>query len=172
MKRLKIKKYLSNEELKKRIKEEKEVQQLKIWQSIYFIKNNEGVLASTVADIFGLSVHTIYKHVQNYNRNGVDSVILKQRGGRRRFFLTLKEEKDLLDSLSQKASEGLILTMNDIRVEIESNIGHGVSDDYIWDLFNRNNWKKKAPRPKHPDQDLEKQEDFKKNSKKTWQPSS
>jgi len=170
MKQLKIKDHLSNNELKQRIRKEKNAQQLKVWQCLYYIKNNKGVSASTVANIFVLSVHTVYKYVQNYNRNGVDAVILKHRGGRRRFFLTLEKEKELLNSLSNKAAKGLILTMNDIRIEVESNVGRTVSDDYIWDLFSRHNWKKKAPRPKHPDQDIEKQNDFKKNSKKMWQP--
>jgi len=171
MKRLKVNSYLTNEDLQKRIKKEKAADQLKVWQCIYYIQNHDGVSAADVSDIFGLSIHSVYKYVQSYNLSGVDGVILKQRGGRRRFYLSLERERELLDSLSQKASEGLVLTMNDIRDEIESTIGHSISDDYIWDLLNRHNWKKKAPRPKHPDQDLEKQEGFKKKLKKTWQPS-
>lgn len=171
MKRLKVSYHLTNEDLQKRIKKEKAANQLKVWQCIYYIQNHDGVLAADVADMFGLSIHNVYKYVQSYNLNGVDGVIIKKRGGRRRFYLSLEREKELLNSLSQKASEGMVLTMNDIRDEIESVIGHSISDDYLWDLLNRHNWKKKAPRPKHPDQNLEKQEDFKKKLKKTWQPS-
>ncbi len=172
MKILKIKDYLSDDDLLEKIKTEKAAEQLKVWQCLYYIKRHEGVVAAIVAEIFGLSVHTVYKYVQAYNLHGINGIILKPRGGRKRFYLTLEKERELLGSISSKASKGLVLTMNDIRREVELLIGHAVSDDYIWDLLNRHNWKKKAPRPKHPAQDIEKQDNFKKKLKKTWQPPS
>lgn len=45
-----------------------------------------------------------------------------------------------------------------------------MSDDYIWDLFKRHNWKKKMPRPEHPKKNKMAQEEFKENSLKYWQP--
>lgn len=172
MKRLIVKDHLSNDEFVELIKREKNISQLRIWQLLLYIKTNHGVQAKSIAPLFGTSVSSIYHHVQNFNNFGKEGVILKPKGGRRRFYLTLEREKEILDLLSEKATEGLILTMNDIRVDFENEIGHKVSDDYIWDIFNRHNWTKKSPRPKNPKQDLEAQEEFKKNSRKSWSPSS
>ena len=170
MRRLKIEEHLSNEELTKLIKEEKKNSQLRIWQILFYIKSNFGVQAKSISLLFGVSISSIYHHVQNFNKHGKSGVLIKPKGGRRRFYLTLKKEKEILDQSSKRASEGTILTMNDVRADFEQEIGHKVSDDYIWDIFNRHNWTKKAPRPKNPKQDLEKQDEFKKKSKKSWMP--
>ena len=65
---------------------------------------------------------------------------------------------------------GKIIIYKHIKDKIEKKLNHLVSDDYIWDMFKRHNWSKKAPRPKNPKQDLEAQEKFKKNSRKSWSP--
>lgn len=172
MKQLKILDHIKDSEFKQLIKEEKNISQLRTWQILYFIKTNPGVKAKAVSNLFGLAVSTIYHRVQWYNKRGKVGVILKPRGGRKRFYLTLPEEKNVLSALIDKAKEGLVLTMNDIRYLFEEKIGHSVSDDYLWDVFKRHNWSKKAPRPKNPSQDIEAQEEFKKNSRKSWMPSS
>jgi transposase len=171
MKRLKVLEHQSNLELEQLIKAEKNSSQLRIWQVLYFIKTNYGVQAKTISSIFGLAVSTIYHKVQKYNKYGKEGVVLLERGGRKRFYLTLEDERNVLNSLTSKAKDGLILTMNDIRIIFEKKIGHEVSDDYLWDVFKRHNWSKKSPRPKNPEQDLEAQEAFKKNSRKSWMPS-
>ena len=87
-----------------------------------------------------------------------------------RSYLSLKEEKELLNRISEKAARGLILTMSDIRDDVEGRIGYKVSDDYLWDLFHRHGWKKKVPRPVHPKSKEGEQEEFKKNLRKCWRP--
>jgi len=170
MKRLKILDHLSEQDFKELIRKEKNVSQLRIWQTLYYVKTNYGVEAKSISDLFGLAVSTIYHHVQNYNKFGKEGVVLNSRGGRKRFYLAFDEEKIILDSLYKNAKAGLILTMNDIRSVFEEKIGHSVSDDYLWDIFKRHNWSKKAPRPKNPQQDLEAQDEFKKNSRQGWKP--
>jgi len=86
--------------------------------------------------------------------------------------LTPEQEKMLLESVAQKSLKGEILTAKDIRAEVELIVKHTVSDDYLWNLFKCNGWKKKVPSPKHPMQGLVAQEEFKKNSTIFWQPSS
>ena len=75
------------------------------------------------------------------------------------------EEAALFVSLEQKAVEGLIKTANDIRSIVEERVGKVVSEDYLWDLFHRNCWKKKIPHPHHPKRSLEQQAEFKKTSR-------
>lgn len=126
--------------------------------------------AALVSPVVNLSVHSIYKIVESYNRVGAASLVCKPKGGRRRALLSVDEEAILFSSLEQQAFKGLIKTANDIRSLVEKKVGREVSDDYLWDLLNRNGWKKKMPRPHHPKRSIEEQEAFKKNSPKNWSP--
>jgi len=84
----------------------------------------------------------------------------------------LEEEQQMMKALEKEAQAGKIITMNDIRKVVEKKVGQSVSDDYLWDLFKRHNWKKKAPRPQHPKKQQATQEEFKKNSPGFWSPAS
>jgi hypothetical protein len=44
----------------------------------------------------------------------------------------------LFISLEDKASKGQIKSAGDIRLIVEKKIEHTISDDYLWDLFQRN----------------------------------
>ena len=140
------------------------------WQIIYLIQVGNMHAAELVAPVVNLSVHSVYKIVENYNRAGAASLVYKPKGGRRRALLSLDEEASLFCSLEERATKGLIKTANDIRSIVENKVGKAVSDDYLWDLLNRNGWKKKMPRPHHPKRSIEQQEAFKKNSPKNWLP--
>jgi len=169
MKKLSIKGNITEEEIMERMREEKSVEQFKIWQCIYIVKTHPGILAEEVARILGISKYKVYRHIEEYNKLGQEGIIYKSRGGRKKAYLSLKEEKRLLERISEKAMKGLILTVFDIRKEVEKKVGHKVSDDYLWDLFHRHNWEKKSPRPVHPMSSKERQEEFKKNLRRCWQ---
>jgi transposase len=144
------------------------------WKIIQCIKTNPCIEASEIARVFCLSQQKVYQVIQQYNKIGARYKLDKQWGGRRkeRSYISLEVEKELLEGLRKKALNGLILTARDIKKEFEKQIGKSLSDDYIWDVFKRHNWSKKAPRPEHPKTDYDKQEEFKKNFQKTWQPPS
>jgi transposase len=140
------------------------------WQIIYLIQIGGQHRAEVIAPLVNLTVHSIYKIVEKYNRHGVAAIACRPRGGRKRSFLSLKEEKDLFGSLEQMAARGLIKTANDMRKVVETKVGRSVSDDYLWDLFHRHGWKKKMPRPHHPKRSVAEQAEFKKNFPKIWTP--
>lgn len=172
MRILEVKDFLTNKELFKKMRSQRNARDFINWQIIYSVQSNPGKLAEVYASYLGVAKSKVYKVIERYNNNGVNWDSDKKWGGRReeRAYLTLPEEKSLLDSLSDDAVSGKILTYNHIKTKVEDKIGHKVSDDYIWDLFNRHSWKKKAPRPTHPDGDVEKREIFKKNSQSYWSP--
>ena len=84
--------------------------------------------------------------------------------------MSFEDEEKMMKSLKLKVLEGKVLVVKHIRKIVEAKVGKSVSDDYIWDLFKRHNWKKKMPRPEHPKKNIAAQEEFKKNSPKYWQP--
>lgn len=170
MRILQLQSHLSDEELKSMLKEKRSDLSYPKWQVLYLIQVGIQTSASVISPLVNLSVHTIYKVVEGYNLHGPSFIATKPRGGRRRFALTLDQEAKLLERLKEKASNGMIKSANDIRVEVEKVTKRAVSDDYIWDLLNRHGWKKKKPRPHHPKSNVAVQEDFKKNSPSYWMP--
>lgn len=170
MRSLQVAGHFTNIELQGRLLQSRGTASHTRWQIIYLIQVGNMHSAELVSPVVNLSVHSIYKIVENYNRVGAASLVYKPKGGRRRALMSVEEEASLFASLEQQASKGLIKTANDIRSIVEKKAGREVSDDYLWDLLNRNGWKKKMPRPHHPKRSIEEQEAFKKNSPKNWSP--
>lgn len=169
MKTLQLKTKLTTKQIGVYFKKATTIEEYKRWQCLYLVAAY-AVEASFLADLTQQSVHTIYKLVQSFNIYGVKGVEVKQKGGRLRALLSIEEEKAMMQSLGEKANQGLILQAKDIKKHIEQRVGKPVSDDYLWDLFKRNGWVKQAPRPEHPKKDKTAQKNFKKNSKTIWKP--
>ena len=168
MRSLQVVNHLSNLELQTKLSASRGTPNHSRWQIIYLIQVGNIHSAELLVPIVNLSVHSIYKIVENYNLAGKDAITYKPKGGRRRALLSIDEETSLFVSLEDQASKGLIKTANDIRGIVEQKVGKPVSDDFLWDLLHRNGWKKKMPRPHHPKRRIEEQAAFKKNSPKSW----
>lgn len=169
MRLLRLTKEISPDTIKAKMKASSSVSDYKRWQIIYHVRNYV-VDAEYLSDITGYSKANVYAIVQQFNGAEKADVTPKQKGGRRRELMTVEEERKLMNSLESKALKGEILSGKDVRKMIEDKINKPVSDDYIWDLFKRNGWTKHSPRPHHPNKDIGKQEEFKKNSKTIWLP--
>jgi len=128
--------------------------------------------AEEYASFLGVTKSKVYKVVELYNKEGAGFTENLNWGGRRSktSHMSFEEEEKMMTDLKTKAKDGKIIVAKHIRKIVEAKVGKAVSDDYIWDLFNRHNWKKKMPRPEHPKRNKEAQEEFKKNSQKCWQP--
>lgn len=169
---LKLKPHLTTEEISKKLANSSNVRISGYWQIILSISFNPSRKAEEYALFLGINKSKVYKIVQLYNKLGANFVDNLQWGGRRdaTAFISLSEEAELIKSFSHQASKGQILTAKHIKKMIEKKIGVDVSDDYVWDLFKRHNWKKKMPRPEHPKKDKQAQDAFKKNFPKYWHP--
>jgi transposase len=170
MRSLKVVNHLAAAEVKSRLSSSRGTASHNRWQIIYLIQIGNIHSAELLAPLVNLTVHSIYKIVERYNLEGVNALVYKPKGGRKRSLLSLEEEALLFISLETLASKGLIKTANDIRAVVEQKVGKQVSDDYLWDLLHRNGWKKKMPRPHHPKRSIEQQAEYKKNSPKNWMP--
>ena len=169
---MELQNHLSAKEIAKKYKSQTSYDQFVNWQIIYSVQKNPGKSCKEISAFLGIPVWKVFRVVENYNKEGKTWKGNKKRGGRRESnsLLTMEEEKELLNNIADKALKGLVLTYYDIKKEVEDKTNKNVSDDYIWDLFRRHGWKKKTPRPKHPLQNKEAGEEFKKNSKRIWQP--
>jgi transposase len=164
--------HLSEEEILFQFQAQKRYNQFVVWQIIYTAFKHPDKKCIEISEMLSQPQWKIYRTVERYNQEKILFDGLTERGGRRAAtsFMSLDDEKKLFEDFTNKALNGLLLTYNDIKDEVEKRLGQTVSNDYIWDLFKRHNWTKKVPRPEHPLKDPLKGEEFKKNSKRTWQP--
>ena len=132
------------------------------WQILLSISFNPNKKAEDYASFLGVTKSKVYKIVELYNKEGAIFTDKLKWGGRRAAtsHMSFEEEQKMMIDLKIKAKDGKILVAKHIRKIIETKVGKAVSDDYIWDLFKRHNWKKKMPRPEHPKRNKEAQEDF------------
>lgn len=172
MRTLKLKSYLSDEALKKKMQEMRTDLSYPKWQVLYLIQVGMQTSASVIAPLVNLSVHSVYKIIEGYNLKGVSSVQTKARGGRRRSLMTLEMEIKLMKGLEADALKGKIKSGVEIQERVKKIVKKEVSDDYIWDLLKRHGWSKKKPRPHHPNGDKKVRDEFKKNSPSYWLPAS
>ena len=169
MRRATIVSHLTPEDLKNHMRASKDKQQFQRWQVI-FIMSTQKYRADEVAELVGVTKGTVYQWVHTYNHKGPDALILQGRGGRTGGLLTWKEEEVLLNKISEKAEQGLVVIAQPIRECVERKLGCAVSKDYAYDLLHRHGWRKVSPRPKHPKMNKEQQEEFKKNYLSSWRP--
>jgi len=172
MRILQLKPYLTTAELSSKLMSCVNTHHRCYWQILLSVSFNPNKKAEEYASFLGITKSKVYKVVQLYNKVGPNFTKELQWGGRRleTSHMSLADEEKLMDRLKQQAKNGSILVAKHIRKIVEKQVGKSVSDDYIWDLFKRHNWKKKMPRPEHPKRNKLAQEDFKKNSQKYWQP--
>ena len=172
MRILQLKPHLTTSELSVKLSTCLNVHQRSYWQILLSVSFNPNKKAEEYASFLGVNKSKIYKVVELYNSNGADFTDKLKWGGRRSStsHMSFEDEEKMMNSLKLKALEGKVLVAKHIRKIVETKVGKVVSDDYIWDLFKRHNWKKKMPRPEHPKKNKAAQEEFKKNSLKYWQP--
>ena len=161
----KAKAHLSSEEVMEKIKN---VRGFRGIQKLLVIWNAtvDPRPASEIALHTGLAEQTVHNLISEYNRKGPQILDKPGRGGRRKAYLTLEEEKELLAQFEPDGLTGRIATAMDVKKVFERRIGHEVSRSTVYRLLARHGWRKIVPRPAHIEKDSEKQEAFKKNSPK------
>lgn len=118
--------------------------------------------AEEIALHTGVSATTVHRVISNYNRLGPTALETPGKGGRRRAYLSVEEEKEFLAPFFAQAQIGEIATVAQIWQAYEKRVGHEVDDSMIYRLLDRHGWRKLMPRPKHPNSDSQAQEQFKK----------
>lgn len=129
-----------------------------------YLNKKEGLSATEAAKAVGTTKGVIYGLNHRYKKLGIQGLLNQPRGGRRWAYMSLEDEKKMLDDLANGAAQGLVVITKVIKTEAESRLGQTVSPDYAEDILHRHGWRKVAPRPKHPKSSKEDQEAFKKKS--------
>lgn len=83
-------------------------------------------------------------------------------GGRRSAYMTMEEERRFISQFLEKASQGGILVVSEIKRAFEAQVGHPVAKTTIYRMLDRHDWRTIIPRPRHPNSNPDAQEGFKK----------
>ena len=150
------------EEVKERMNNDPRPLYRRRWMIIYnaLVDPRE---AKDIAKHTGVSVKTVHKLISTYNRLGVAAVETPGKGGRRNESMTIQEERELLMPFFERAKNGELTTIAQIKQEFEKRVGHKVHETTIYRLLKRHEWRKLVPRPFHPKANKEEQRFFKQN---------
>jgi len=140
----------------------KNLEEFKRFQCIH-LRVNEGLTVKQISRIVGLAESSIHNLHNLCRKKGVDALKAIGRGGRKRSYLSLEEEKIILEKICPEANQGGILEVGIIHKAFEKKVGHPVARYTIYRLLERHDWRKISPRPRHPKADIEAQDTFKKN---------
>ncbi|MBV9489950.1 MAG: winged helix-turn-helix domain-containing protein [Verrucomicrobia bacterium] len=127
--------------------------------------------ARQVAVLLGVSVVSVWRWVGRYNRGGPQALGASRRGGRRRGHLASRAaESRVLAGLEPRAFAGDLLTAGPLRQALEQAAGHRLPTSTLYALLARQDWRKLAPRPRHPRTTSEALEAYKKTSRLPGKP--
>jgi transposase len=125
-----------------------------------------GLSSQEVAVAIGWNTSSV-RHLQaRYLKEGEEALRASGRGGRYRANMTADEENSFLSSFLEKATQGEILMVREVKKAYEEAVGHAVPKSTIYRMLARHGWRKITPRPHHPKADVLLQGEFKKNSPK------
>lgn len=159
--------HLEAEAIKMRVREDPRTWVRLRWLIIYnaLVDPRE---ATEIATHTGTTVSMVHQVISSYNRLGISAVETPGKGGRRRQYLSLEEERAFLAPFFGQAEQGEIATAGEIKRAFEDKVGHEVDESTIYRLLHRHGWRKLMPRPRHPKADPQTQEQFKKTFPPRW----
>jgi transposase len=112
----------------------------------------QGVDHTTIASYTEYKVGYISELVAKYVDHGLEAIAGNNYRGNRRN-LSFEEEAALLEQFKEKAEQGQIVEISEIKKAYEKACGHSLekSKGQIYRVLHRHNWRKIMPRSKHPE---------------------
>ena len=114
------------------------------------------------SSIIGVSKGWVCQLRTDFIRNSGNIEQKVSRGGRYRENMSLKEESEFLSPFIEKAKDGGILVVAEIKEALETRLGRRIALASAYNLLHRHDWRKLVPDKRHPKSDPEAQEAFKK----------
>ena len=150
--------------------EAKSVEELRCAQSVLLPALLNATLERTAVAI-GVGRATVVR-LQRRLRSRVrePNKAMAVRGGRRRAWMNVEEERNFLAPWAQKSADGAMLVVGPLRAALAQELGHPVAHSVVYRLLERHGWRKVAPDTRHPKSDPQVQQGWKKNFPKRWRP--
>jgi transposase len=142
----------------------KNKEEFRRYQSVY-LRVAEKMPTSLIAKITGLSKSHIHSVHSLCRTKGLASLSSSSKGGRRRSYLSMEEEKALLSEIEKTAVKGGVVEIGKVHKLFEEKVGTSVARYTAYRLLHRQGWRKVAPRPYHPKQKAGTELTFKKTDR-------
>jgi transposase len=98
--------------------------------------------AHRVSELLQVSKQAVWLWIKQFNSGGPDSLDRKGRGGRRRAYLSVDQEKVLVDRLQHLVANGQARKAKELMPEVLATVGQNVSVAYIYRLLQRHEKKR------------------------------
>jgi transposase len=145
------------------------IEELRAAQAVLLPAQTGATLTQTAA-LLGVGRASVGRLRAQFRRTAVAGPQPRNWGGRRNALLTVQEEAAFLAPWLEAARSGGMLVVSPLRAALAAKLGRPIKASVIYRLLARHDWRKVAPDTKHPKSDPAAQEDWKKNSRKNWQP--
>jgi len=132
-----------------------------------WLRVEQGLSTKEIARVLGWNVNTIRITQRDFIARGPEAFVEEKRGGRRRQLMTIEEEKHFLAAFKERADSAAMLVVNEIKLALEKRLGRVVHKTTVYRMLRRHEWRKVVPRPKHPKQNKEAVDAFKKRASQT-----
>lgn len=123
---------------------------------------------SKAAKILGISERTLFR-----NRGDLREQDKRPKGpwgGRRHCSMTIEEEREFLSQWEPAATSGGVVSVPPVHAALVKQLGRKIPPSTTYRLLARHGWRKVQPDTRHPKSDQTTQEEFKKKSRKSWEP--
>jgi transposase len=128
-----------------------------------------GTSNETTAQLLGVGSATVVRMQREIRDQVAGKPISKGKwGGRRRQLLAVKDEEQFLEPWTKAAESGGVLVVPPIHEALERHLGRTVPASTVYRMLARHGWRKVTPDTCHPKRDEQAQENFKKNSTRSW----
>ena len=108
-----------------------------------------GKKAKEIAAITEFHPAYITQLMAKYRNGGIEAITGNHYGGNRRN-MSFEEEANLLEPFRQRASQGQLVEVSEIKVVYEEAVGHRIGGSQIYYVLRRHGWRKVMPRSRHP----------------------
>jgi len=155
-----MKKSLSIKDFSVHIRECKNKKILQKLRAMFLYRVNKKP-AKEVATIVHTAPDNIYQWAHKYKKQGIEGLLPKKMGGRRREKMTLAEEEALLREIADDGNKGLMVIAKNVQKKALQIVPSGVFKYYSYSLLQRHGWRKVKPRQQNPKSSKEVQAKFK-----------
>jgi transposase len=128
--------WLSDEQLASWVRESPNLDAYKKRLAIWLTRRGP-LHAHRVSDLLQVSKQAVWLWIKQYNQGGPDSLDRKGRGGRRRAYLSLEDEKALVEKLQTQVAKGQARRAKELLPEVLQAVGQNVSVAYVYRLMQR-----------------------------------
>ena len=141
---------ITKADIKEIEKQRKTNQDKKVEKRLYAVKmRGEGKSNHAIAEVLETSSDVISYWVSLYAKGGIKALLPKARPGRPTQ-LSYEEEAKILADFEEKAINGQVVEISDIKAAYQAKVGHSIGNGQIYMVLKRHKWRKVKPRSRHP----------------------